>query len=373
MMLNGKTDVGKRRRNNQDSFVIEHYDNASLALVCDGMGGANGGNIASKAACEAFVGVVESFLNENREKTVTEGDYSSMLAHAAAAANNTVFRRAESDKALKGMGTTLVCALIAKEADTLYAVNVGDSRLYFYKGGKLRQITHDHSLVQYLQDTGRLTAEEAKTYPNRNVITRAIGIERTVDADIFSVDRVSSVSDALFLLCSDGLCGYVEEEEISAVLQKALDAPVYDGDAAVEELISMANAAGGADNVTAILIHPTAGDENAEKNADGKCADGRCADGRCADGDAADSKDSDGKEAAENGAAVKDSDAVKDDEAVKDSEAAKDGEAVMDGEAEKDGEAAKDNEAANDEEAVKDSAAVGAEQGGGADDSADKM
>ena len=270
MMLNGKTDVGKRRRNNQDSFVIEHFDGAgtSLALVCDGMGGANGGNIASSVACEEFVGIVKTFLEQNGDRPVTEGDYSSMLAHAVASANNKVFRRAESDTSLKGMGTTLVCALVAERSDTLYAVNVGDSRLYLFANGHLRQITHDHSLVQYLQDSGRLTAEEAKTYPNRNVITRAIGIERTVDADIFSVDRISETPGVLLLLCSDGLCGYVDAEVIEKILKDALAAPAYDGDAAVEALVNAANDAGGADNITAILINPSAKEKETEKGSE---------------------------------------------------------------------------------------------------------
>lgn len=270
MMLNGKTDVGKRRRNNQDSFVTETFGdaNVSLALVCDGMGGANGGNIASRLACDEFVGVIRTFFEEKREVPFTEGDISSLLAHAAAAANTAVFRQAESDKVLKGMGTTLVCALICAENDTLYAANVGDSRLYIFSNGHLRQITRDHSLVQYLLDSGRISAEDAKTYPNRNVITRAIGIERTVEADIFSVDRVSSAKNALFLLCSDGLSGSVSSSEIEAILQDALDAPVYDGDGCVQKLIDAANDAGGPDNITAILINPAAAEDNSENEAE---------------------------------------------------------------------------------------------------------
>lgn len=255
MMLNGKTDVGKRRRNNQDSFVIKKYGDLSLALVCDGMGGASGGNIASKLACDEFIRVADARLADENNRPITEGDYSSMLAHAVAAANQAVFRRAETEQGLKGMGTTLVGALVTK--DTLYAVNVGDSRLYLFANGHLRQVTHDHSLVQYLLDAGKLTSEEAKTYPNRNVITRAIGIERTVDADIFSVDRMDRTPNLLLLLCSDGLSSYVDQTVIEEILSRAVGAPVYDGDAAVDALIDAANLAGGADNVTAILLNPS--------------------------------------------------------------------------------------------------------------------
>ena len=131
-----------------------------------------------------------------------------MLAHAVTDANRWVYTSTEKDKSLKGMGTTLVAALVV--GDVLYAVNVGDSRLYLYNHGRLTQITRDHSLVQYLLDTGKLTKEEAKDYPNRNVITRAVGIERSIESDIFSVDLSRLHGDACAMLCSDGLSGYVE-------------------------------------------------------------------------------------------------------------------------------------------------------------------
>lgn len=262
MILNGKTDVGLRRKNNQDSFVIRQWNDIGCALgvVCDGMGGANGGNIASALACETFVRAVERFMLSEKVKngSATEGDYSSMLAHAVSDANQAVFRCTERDESLRGMGTTLVASLVVSSARgrVLYAVNVGDSRLYLYNRGRMTQITRDHSLVQYLLDAGKLTPEEAKDYPNRNVITRAVGIERGIEADIFSVDLSSVGADALALLCSDGLSAYVEKNDICALLREAASDPheTYNGAKAAQKLIDAANAAGGPDNITVLLI-----------------------------------------------------------------------------------------------------------------------
>jgi len=271
MILNGKTDVGLRRKNNQDSFVIRLWDDIGCALgvVCDGMGGANGGNIASALACEHFVNAVEAFVNSDRVRrgSATEGDYSSMLAHAVAGANQCVYRSTEKDKSLKGMGTTLVASLVV--GDVLYAVNVGDSRLYLYNRGRLTQITRDHSLVQYLMDTGKLTREEARDYPNRNVITRAVGIERNIEADIFSVDLSRLGDDACALLCSDGLSSYVESETILSLVAGGVSGADYDGDAVAASLVDAANAAGGVDNITVVLMRfqRNKSDEAKEDNA----------------------------------------------------------------------------------------------------------
>lgn len=253
MYLFGNTDIGKRRQNNQDSFFTKQYDDPgiALALVCDGMGGANGGNIASTLAGEAFLHRVDSFVEsiKFKHRSVTEGDISSMLAHAVSDANAAVYRRASEEKSLQGMGTTLVAALSID--NILYIVNVGDSRLYLYADGRLLQITRDHSLVQYLIDTGKITAAEAKDYPSRNVITRAVGTERSLEADIFSFDMSTVENDpmACALLCSDGLSSYVEESFICDVLKTECDrANVPDA------LISAANEAGGVDNITVVLM-----------------------------------------------------------------------------------------------------------------------
>ena len=256
MILHGKTDVGKRRKDNQDNFMIRRWNDVGCALgvVCDGMGGAMGGNIASSFACERFVEAVDAFVRTPAAKNgeVTEGDIATMLAHAVSDANKVVFQHTEKNKSLKGMGTTLVAALVI--GHVMYAVNVGDSRLYLYNKGRMMQITRDHSLVQYLMDAGKLTKEEAKDFPNRNVITRAIGTERSIEADIFSVDLSNIADDACALLCSDGLSAYVETEQIRTLLTDAIGAPVYDGEAAAAKMIDAANEAGGPDNITVVLI-----------------------------------------------------------------------------------------------------------------------
>ena len=268
MILNGKTDVGLRRKNNQDSFVIRLWEDIDCALgvVCDGMGGANGGNIASALACDCFVSAVAEFMGSEKVRSggATEGDYSSMLARAVAGANQCVYRSTEKDRSLKGMGTTLVAALIVGKV--LYAVNVGDSRLYLYNRGRLTQITRDHSLVQYLMDQGKLTSEEAKDYPNRNVITRAVGIERSIESDIFSVDLSRLADDACALLCSDGLSSYVEAEEIRAMLSAGLARETYDGDSIASALVDAANDHGGADNITVVLMRPDKKQSNESKD-----------------------------------------------------------------------------------------------------------
>jgi len=298
MKLYGKTDIGRRRKNNQDSFVIRRYEEigAALGLVCDGMGGASGGNIASALACEKFLCRIDAFFAEERVRhgVWTEGDVTSTLAHAVADANQAVYRRAAKDSSLRGMGTTLVAALVIGE--TLYAVNVGDSRLYLYARGRLTQITKDHSLVQYLIDTGKLTSEEAKSYPSRNVITRAIGTESSIEADIFSVDLSTLRGDqnAMAMLCSDGLSSYVDAEVIRKMLaehetantaEEKSDADSREngqtekltdkitkqdedasGNALLDALIAAANDAGGVDNVTVVLMRQLLAEDDA--NAD---------------------------------------------------------------------------------------------------------
>ncbi|MBO4798027.1 MAG: Stp1/IreP family PP2C-type Ser/Thr phosphatase [Candidatus Methanomethylophilaceae archaeon] len=252
MKIVGRTDLGKRRRKNEDCFAVKEYGGVSLVVVCDGMGGANGGTVASSVAVEQFTESVDAAFRRGAQ-LLTEGDCASLLAHAAAAANGAVYRKAAKDETLQGMGTTLVAALFTER--TMYVANVGDSRLYLMSQGRLRQITRDHSLVQYMIDSGKLTPEEAKDYPNRNIITRAIGIERIVDVDILSVELFPP-EDSLILLCSDGLSSYVSDETIETILQDGLRTEPFDGDSTVGALIDAANDAGGMDNVTAVLIRP---------------------------------------------------------------------------------------------------------------------
>lgn len=252
MVFYGKTDVGMRRAVNQDNFIIRAYSAEVLtAIVCDGMGGANGGSVASALAAKAFMDVLDRcqknfplFVGMNDEELCD------MLVEASIEANRAVYRKGNADQSLSGMGTTLVGCLVLPEM--IYTINVGDSRMYLTGDGTIRQVTHDHSYVQYLVDIGKLTPEEAKNSRNRNIITRAVGTERTVNADIFSTPHADFRGEYI-VLCSDGLTNYVEPEEIGEILTRCRP---EEGDTlrmACEELVEKANERGGSDNITAVI------------------------------------------------------------------------------------------------------------------------
>ncbi|MBR5528153.1 MAG: Stp1/IreP family PP2C-type Ser/Thr phosphatase [Clostridia bacterium] len=249
MQFFGKTDIGAVRDSNQDSFFADFItlpdtdEQYFLAVVCDGMGGANGGSIASSLAIETFktelsVGM-RNIISENLPADTTE----SILSYAVKCANTAVYDAANKDADLRGMGTTLVAMVVFH--NTVYIANVGDSRLYVIAEDGMCRLTHDHSYVQTLVDKGQITEEQARTHPNKNVIMRAVGTDREVRPDFFKIypDRKS------FLLCSDGLSNFVSETEIDKTVREADSAKT-----AVESLIDKANAAGGADNITAILV-----------------------------------------------------------------------------------------------------------------------
>lgn len=252
MVFYGKTDVGMRRAVNQDNFIIRTFaDDVLTAVVCDGMGGANGGSVASTLAARAFMDVLED--RQSRFPLFADmqpEDIADMLVEASIEANRAVYRKGSADQSLSGMGTTLVGCLVLP--DTLYTVNVGDSRMYLTDGDAIRQVTHDHSYVQYLVDIGKLTPEEAKNSRNRNIITRAVGTERTVNADIFTTPH-SSCRGEYLILCSDGLTNHVEPEEICQILQKCQH---NEGDTlrlACDALVEKANERGGSDNITTVI------------------------------------------------------------------------------------------------------------------------
>lgn len=255
MISAANSDIGMKRKTNQDSFYLKTYSQKTcLAVVCDGMGGANGGCEASKIAMETFVREVEEFLVPyigNKEKTFHSSDVKYALASAVYEANDAVRNHAFENPSLQGMGTTLVAALIIDK--TVFCVNVGDSRIYFIKGDKIKQVTKDHSYVQYLLDTGKLTPKEARTFPDKNIITRAIGVEENVNADITK----ESVLDGMFvLLCSDGLTNFADNETIRDVLTKDAHENMdqITLGISVRKLIDIANKNGGADNITAVVV-----------------------------------------------------------------------------------------------------------------------
>ena len=251
MKAAGKTDVGLKRRTNQDSFAIQEKGAYLLAVVCDGVGGANGGEIASGTAVKVFCQSVRSSLSEpdvfSDSRRVED-----IMNQAAAEANAEVFRKAQEDPELEGMGTTLVAALV--HGQDVFVINVGDSRLYaLEKGGVLRQVTKDHSFVQYLINRGLITPEEAKTHPNRNIILQSLGNTEEVQPDIFLLKRGEFRQ---LLLCSDGLYNMIEPTELYAVASGTDAGRKHPPRVRrrVADLIRLANRGGGPDNITAVLI-----------------------------------------------------------------------------------------------------------------------
>ena len=202
----GLTDPGCVRKQNQDAYRIEQLDRGALiCVVCDGMGGAKSGNIASTLASEVFVEEIRRSWKTGMEQDQID----QMLRSAVKLANFTVYDQAVQFEEFEGMGTTLVAALIRGKTATV--VNVGDSRCYAIDEEGISQVTKDHSLVQLMVDRGDLTPETAKTYPGKNLITRAIGTEPIVMCDLFHQEL--SKGDFL-LLCSDGLSNMMDDQEI---------------------------------------------------------------------------------------------------------------------------------------------------------------
>ncbi|MCQ2456051.1 MAG: Stp1/IreP family PP2C-type Ser/Thr phosphatase [Clostridia bacterium] len=255
MFFFGETDIGKRRVVNQDNFRIKEYSSDVLAaVVCDGMGGARGGGVASSLAVSAFMDALDeesTLFTENHSDDGADEAISDLLRRAVTYANDAVFAASESADELSGMGTTLVATLVTPRM--VYTVNVGDSRMYVCSKGDLTQITRDHSYVQYLVDIGRITARKAKRSSNRNIITRAVGTESSVEADVFTTPRADAKAHTVALLCSDGLSNMLESREIESALKSTEQSPEALKRTA-ERFISVANERGGSDNITVVIL-----------------------------------------------------------------------------------------------------------------------
>ena len=237
----GLTDPGCVRAQNQDAYQIEKLDRSSmLCVVCDGMGGAKSGNIASSLAVDVFVQEVRQSWKSHMDQARID----QILRSAAKLANFTVFDQSQQFPEFDGMGTTLVAVLIHGKKATV--INVGDSRAYGIDSSGIRQITKDHSLVQMMVDRGELSPERAKTYPGKNFITRAIGTEATVMCDLFHLDVTKG---DFFLLCSDGLSNMMDDQEILFEVVHGADKS-----ACCQRLLNIAKNRGAPDNVTSILI-----------------------------------------------------------------------------------------------------------------------
>ena len=240
MRIVAKTDKGHVRDSNQDAYAVgEFSDEVVWAVVCDGMGGAAGGNIASALA----VKVISDKINVSYREQMRDSSIKNMLDSALNAANVEVFDMSESKHELKGMGTTVVCAIV-KDGQA-YIAHAGDSRAYILKNGKIFQITTDHSIVQDLLDKGKITSEQALNHPNKNIITRAVGVDKNIEIDF---DQIDLDDDTTLLLCTDGLSNYVSDSEI---LEVTSDQKHY---AFADRLVNKANENGGGDNITVVVI-----------------------------------------------------------------------------------------------------------------------
>jgi PPM family protein phosphatase len=236
----GTTDAGRKRRRNEDAFVHD----PPLFAVADGMGGAKAGEVASRLAAAAFREFHEA------DELGPEERVTAIIQEA----NRRIYERARSDAQASGMGTTITAALLV--GNGVAVGHVGDSRAYRLRDDRLDQLTDDHSLVADLVRSGRLTAEEADTHPQRSVITRALGTDPEVDVDTFTVEAEPG---DLFLLCSDGLTTMVADEEITDIVRGADDLAQ-----ATKALVKAANRAGGEDNITVVLFSLAAAEEPLE-------------------------------------------------------------------------------------------------------------
>lgn len=233
----GITDRGKVRRDNQDAYYISESEPRVL-LVCDGMGGAKGGAVASDLAIKTF----RTAISDKLRADMQPNEAADVLHDAARMANSAVYELSLADEHLSGMGTTLVGAVVCGESAVV--INVGDSRCYKLHNGGIRQVTKDHSLVENMIDRGEITRAESYSHPNRNLITRAVGTMAEVESDIFTEKLTSG--DAL-LLCSDGLSNIVTEHEM---LRMASAEP----DKAANDLLRLALDRGAPDNVTVVIL-----------------------------------------------------------------------------------------------------------------------
>ena len=237
----GISDPGSVRTQNQDSYQVEVLDkNTLLCVVCDGMGGAKSGNVASSLAADVFTQEIKRMWKPDMDPEKQD----QMLRGAVKLANFTVYDQAKQFEEFDGMGTTLVAILLQGKSATV--VNVGDSRAYVLNDEGIRQVTVDHSLVQMMIRHGELTPEQAKTYPGKNLITRAIGTEPVVMCDFFHLK--AEKGDCL-LLCSDGLSNLIDDQEILFEVAHGTEKTQC-----CQRLLDIAKHRGAPDNVTSVLV-----------------------------------------------------------------------------------------------------------------------
>lgn len=250
LMYHGLSDMGKQRTNNEDAFVAEQLDeNAILAVAIDGVGGYEGGEVAAEIAKTEIPKYLHEFQN---------GERLELLKQAVICANNAIYDRRQFDKARPNMSCVLTSAIVDKGRKVIDMVHVGDTRLYQYRHGELRKLSHDHSLIGYREEVGDLTEEQAMHHPQRNIISRDVGSGKhgVEDRDFLEADEFPLLPNTILLLCSDGLTDMITSKQIVAILEQKL--PI---EKKVQALINTANNAGGKDNITVVLMEYQAEEE----------------------------------------------------------------------------------------------------------------
>ncbi len=231
-----KTDVGVSRKINQDAVVSKNLSSCfAWSLICDGMGGTSGGDVASELA----VNEVSSYLDEKLSEDLSPDDMKILMYSAIEKANNKVFEKASENTALHGMGTTVVLCVL--KDTTLHIMYAGDSRVYLISGKEILQLTRDHSVVQEMVDSGEITQEDAKNHPQKNIITRALGVRKDIELDYI---QFALKPGEIVLLCTDGLTNEISDGDIRSICVN------NDVSEIPEKLIRAANKSGGRDNIT---------------------------------------------------------------------------------------------------------------------------
>ncbi|MBQ7047120.1 MAG: Stp1/IreP family PP2C-type Ser/Thr phosphatase [Oscillospiraceae bacterium] len=240
MRIVAKTDKGKIRKDNQDSYAAgELPGGVTWAVVCDGMGGAAGGSVASSIA----VKMISEKITASYQHGMSDNSIKHMLISVIETANASIYEMSQSIESLNGMGTTVVAAIVRD--NMLYLAHAGDSRAYRISDDGIRQLTRDHSVVQDMVEQGKLTQEQAKEYPGKNIITRALGVGDYIDVD-FSQEELD-VKDVI-VICTDGLTNYVETDDIYNATRNDHYYEIAD------RLVNLANENGGGDNITVVAI-----------------------------------------------------------------------------------------------------------------------
>ncbi len=240
LRIAGKTDVGRKRTANEDRFFVAKLsENTAYAVVCDGMGGEKGGHVASSCAVER----IRKMMENGYQEEFGENSVKNLMLSSISAANAQVFSMAEKNESLKGMGTTVVLALVRDSM--IHIAYAGDSRAYLVDEAGVRQLTHDHSMVQMMVDRGEISPEEAQYHPEKHYITRALGVSSMLEVDYLEEEMPDK---GAVLLCSDGLSKYLDQADLHRLGWNNAAA------LAADQLIAQANAMGGADNITAVLI-----------------------------------------------------------------------------------------------------------------------